>query len=67
MPLKVARFEAGKEVKGSPEWKFLNDHNKNCPVCKNDIHSYDKNIEYVRTKRHSHIFIHTKCVYKWGE
>lgn len=39
-----------------------------CPVCHKTIYSQDlDNIEYVKTKRGTEIFIHTRCVKKWGK
>lgn len=38
-----------------------------CPVCGKEILEKDiDKVEYVKTKRHSEIFVHTKCVSKWG-
>lgn len=63
MPLRASSSSEG--IKGSPEWKHLPGGYK-CQVCKNSIKSYDKDIEYVKTKRGTHIFIHTNCAYKGG-
>lgn len=46
--------------------KHENDYPE-CPVCHKTIHSYDlDNVEYVKTKRGTEVFIHTDCVKKWG-
>ena len=39
-----------------------------CPVCGKELKE-DKldGVEYVKTKRGSEIFIHTKCVRNWGK
>lgn len=38
-----------------------------CPVCGKDIYSYDLDeVEYIKTKRGTDIFVHTRCVKKWG-
>lgn len=63
MPLKPQT----KDVKGSPEWKHLGYNNNQCPICEDIIHKYNTNIEYVKTKRGTHIFIHTSCVHNWGK
>lgn len=57
MPLKIKAKEFG----------YLNNINKYCPVCRQRIYEYDSDIEYSRTKRKTHIFIHTECVKKWSE
>lgn len=57
MPLKVKAKEFSK----------LSNMNRYRPVCKQLIYDSDKNIEYSKTKRGTHIFIHTECVKKWGE
>lgn len=47
-----------------------NDEDKKvkCPVCGKEIKEDGlNNVEYVKTKRGSEIFIHTKCVSKWGK
>ena len=39
-----------------------------CPVCGKEIKPEKLDgVEYVKTKRASEIFIHTKCVKKWGK
>lgn len=48
----------------APEWKYLNDGNDVCPGCGKRIYSYDKNVEYSRTKRGTHVFWHTECTGK---
>lgn len=39
-----------------------------CPVCGEELKE-DKldGVEYVKTKRRSEVFIHTKCVRNWGK
>ena len=38
-----------------------------CPVCGKAIYTSDlDDTEYVKTKRGTEIFIHAKCVSKWG-
>lgn len=55
----------------SPEYRKLvklrNDHKTPmCPVCNDYIRVSDiENSEYIKTKRGSEIFIHTKCIYKY--
>ena len=49
---------------------YVKDEDKKikCPVCHKEIKEEDlKNVEYVKTKRQTEIFIHTKCVPKWGK
>ena len=51
------------------EENTYNDENKKikCLVCGKEILEKDiDKVEYVKTKRHSEIFVHTKCVSKWG-
>lgn len=40
-----------------------------CPVCGKEIKEDDdlNDVEYVKTKRGTEIFIHTKCVSKWSK
>lgn len=39
-----------------------------CPVCKEKVTPADyAELEYVLTKRGTNIFIHSKCVNKWGQ
>lgn len=38
-----------------------------CPVCNKEIKENDSDIEYVKTKRGTEIFIHTECVQDWGK
>lgn len=39
-----------------------------CPVCHRCITEEDiDTVEYVKTKRHSEIFVHTECVSKWNK
>jgi len=52
----------GIEIKGSSEWKFLGGHNMECPICRKSLSSNDQNIEYTKTRRGSHLFIHTECM-----
>jgi hypothetical protein len=47
-----------------------NDEDKKvkCPVCGKEIKPENLDgVEYVKTKRASEIFVHTKCVKKWGK
>lgn len=47
-----------------------NDEDKKvkCPVCGKEIKEDGLNdVEYVKTKRGTEIFIHTKCVSKWSK
>ena len=38
-----------------------------CPVCGKEIQERDLDkVEYIKTKRQTVIFIHTRCVKKWG-
>ena len=38
-----------------------------CPVCSKEITEADiDTVEYIKTKRHSEIFVHTECVSKWS-
>lgn len=44
----------------------LTGDNKKCPVCGCIMHTSDVDeLEYIRTKRKTDIFIHTKCVKNW--
>lgn len=37
-----------------------------CPVCNKEIRKEDlDDVEYIRTKRHTEIFVHRECVHKW--
>lgn len=51
--------------------RYMNKHDHiqpECPVCGKAIYTSDlDDVEYVRTKRGTEIFIHAKCVEKWGE
>lgn len=39
-----------------------------CPVCNEMCYPSDvDDLEYIKTKRGTEIFIHTKCVNKWSE
>ena len=40
--------------------------NRTCHVCNGRIRTYDENIEHVRTKRGTTLYIHTDCVKEWG-
>lgn len=53
-----------KEQEGSRYWAYLNSNNNMCAICGKEISSSNKNIEYSRTKRGSHIFFHSKCFLK---
>ena len=46
------------------DWKYLTDENNNCLGCGKKIYCHNKNIEYSRTKRGTHIFWHTECTGK---
>lgn len=51
-------------------WNISDEDKKvKCPVCGKEIKESDdlKDVEYVKTKRGTEIFIHTKCVSKWGK
>ena len=38
-------------------------HSPLCPVCNSPCFSFDAdNLEYIKTKRGTEIFLHTKCV-----
>lgn len=52
---------------GAKTFDKLNNINSLCPVCGKEIRREDDDIEYSKTRRGSHIFIHTECVKKWGE
>ena len=39
----------------------------NCLVCGKEIHEKDPDVEYVKTKRGTEIFIHTECVKNWNK
>lgn len=48
--------------------KLKKDANYQCPVCGEYITTNDaKDVEYIKTKRGTELFIHTECVKKWGE
>ena len=50
--------------------RIHNDEDKKvkCPVCGKEIKPEKLDgVEYVKTKRSSEIFIHTKCMKKWGK
>ena len=51
--------------------RYLKQHDgakPTCPVCGKKIAEDDlEKVEYIKTKRQSVIFIHTKCVKKWGK
>ena len=39
-----------------------------CPVCNKTCYTSDYDeLEYIKTKRGTEIFIHTECVKKWGD
>lgn len=38
-----------------------------CPVCSKQIYEKDPDIEYVKTKRGTKIFIHTQCIKEWDK
>lgn len=39
-----------------------------CPVCDKECHLSDvDDLEYVKTKRGTEIFIHTECAKKWSD
>ena len=47
---------------------FKMKHNPCCPVCNKKCTTQDINeLEYVKTKRGTEIFIHTECVKKWSD
>ena len=42
-------------------------HKPSCPVCNKPCYESEyENLEYIKTKRGTEIFIHTECVKKWG-
>ena len=51
--------------------RYLKQHDgtePTCPVCGKKIAGDDlEKVEYIKTKRQTVIFIHTRCVKKWGE
>ena len=51
--------------------RYLNQHGRTkptYPVCGKKIAEDDlEKVEYIKTKRQTVIFIHTKCVKKWGK
>ena len=51
--------------------RYLNQHDRlkpTCAVCGKEIRESDlEKVEYIKTKRQTVIFIHTKCVKKWGK
>ena len=51
--------------------RYLNQHGgaePTCPVCGKEIRESDlEKVEYIKTKRGTVIFVHTKCVKKWGK
>lgn len=38
-----------------------------CPVCGEETNASDPELEYVRTKRKTDIFVHRTCVKDWGK
>ena len=38
-----------------------------CPVCGEATNASDPELEYVRTKRKTDIFVHRVCVKNWGK
>lgn len=45
-----------------------NGKNPECPVCNKKLYLTDATeLEYVKTKRGTEIFIHTNCVKHWGD
>lgn len=38
-----------------------------CPVCSKQIYEKDPDIEYVKTKHGTEIFIHTQCIKEWDK
>ena len=51
--------------------RYLKQHDgtkPTCPVCGKKIAEDDlEKVEYIKTKRGTVIFVHTKCVKKWGK
>lgn len=44
----------------------LTGDNKKCPICGRMMYTRDADeLEYIKTKRHTEIFIHTKCIKNW--
>ena len=51
----------------SPFFKKMKKYDE-CPICKKKVTPADyAELEYIHTKRGTDIFIHTKCVSKWGQ
>lgn len=54
----------------SLDYSIRNDEDRKvkCPVCGKEIKEDAlDDVEYVKTKRGTEIFIHTKCVGKWSK
>jgi hypothetical protein len=69
IPEKSPFFKKMKKYDPSPGpgYKKIN-FSDECPICKKKVTPADyAELEYVRTKRGTDIFIHTKCVSKWGQ
>ena len=46
----------------------LKGYKKECPVCGRIMYSRDADeLEYIKTKRGTDIFIHTECVKNWSK
>lgn len=60
MPLEPV-YEMDGELKMQREWKFLPPAYK-CPICGCEIANNHPDIEYIKTKRGEHLFVHTRCV-----
>ena len=46
----------------------LKGYKKECPVCGRTLYASDaEELEYIKTKRGTDIFIHTECVKNWSK
>lgn len=55
------------KVKDRVIYNKLVNHYITCPICKRVLTTADApEIDYIKTKRGTEIFIHTDCVRKWG-
>ena len=60
---KMKKYDLGP----GPSYKKCN-FSDECPVCKQKVTPADyADLEYILTKRGTNIFIHTKCVSRWGQ
>lgn len=62
IPEKSTLFKMMKKFDLGPNYKKCN-FSDECPICKKKVTPADyADLEYIRTKRGTDIFIHTKCV-----